>query len=303
MYDVIIVGAGPAGLTSAIYAGRSRLKTMVLEKSIVGGQLMLTENIENFPGFVGGISSQDLIDKMHKQAEDFGAEFKNEEVKKITLESDFKQIHTSSNKYQTKSIIIATGAHYKRLGVPGEDRLIGRGVSYCATCDGPLFKDKVVAVIGGGNTAATEALFLAKFAKIAYLVHRRDKLRATKILEEYMVKTKKIKFILKTVVTEILGKDRLQQLKLKEVNSGKEELLNCDGMFVFVGLEPNTKFLAGLVNLDSKGYIITDEQLQTSVNGIFTAGDCRLKTLRQVVTACADGAIAAFSAESFLSKL
>jgi len=303
MYDVIIVGAGPAGLTAAIYSGRSRLKTLVLEKSIIGGQLMLTENIENFPGFSGGISSQELIEKMHKQAEDFGAEFKNEEVKKITLESDFKQIHTSSNRYQTKSIIIATGAHYKRLGVPGEDRLIGRGVSYCATCDGPLFKDKVVAVIGGGNTAATEALFLAKFAKTVYLIHRRDKLRAAKILEEYMIKSNKVEFILGSVVTEIIGKDRLGAIKLKEVNSGKEELLNCDGMFVFVGLEPNTKFLAGLVNLDSKGYIITDEQLQTSVNGIFTAGDCRLKTLRQVVTACADGAIAAFSAEIFLTKL
>ncbi|MFH1202039.1 MAG: thioredoxin-disulfide reductase [Candidatus Omnitrophota bacterium] len=307
MYDVVIIGAGPAGLTAAIYAGRSRLATLVIEKTAVGGQLMLTHTIENFPGFPGGISSNELVRQMHKQAEDFGAKFVFDEAGKIDIDlkeksgASIKTIHGQADKYQARSVIVATGAHYKKLGIPQEDRFTGRGVSYCATCDGPLFKDKTVAVIGGGNTAAVEAIFLAKFAKKVYLIHRRDKLRATKILEEEMAKTQKIEFILNAVAIEIVGKDRVEAVKLKDVNREKTDLLECDGVFIFVGLQPQTEFLNGILKLDDQGHIIIDERMETSVTGIFAAGDCCAKQLRQVVTACSDGAQAAYSAEAFLS--
>lgn len=300
MYDLIIIGAGPAGLTACLYAGRSRLKTLLLEKMVVGGRILLTETIENFPGFPGGISTQELIQRMQEQVKSLGIEIKSEEVSELDCQS--KSVKTDEKTYPAKTIIIATGAVPRKLGVPGEDRLTGRGVSYCATCDGPLFKDKNVVVVGGGNAVAEEALYLSRFAKTVNIVHRRNDLRACAILQEELKKNKKINFILSNVVTELMGSTKMESLKIKDVNTGQEQIINCDGVFIYIGYDPDTGLVKNKLKLDGAGFIITDEAMATSQDGIFACGDCRKKSLYQVITACGDGAIAAESAYKYISK-
>lgn len=300
MYDLIIIGAGPAGLTAALYAGRSRLKTLVLERMAPGGRILLTETIDNFPGFSGGITSYDLISRMKQQVDELDVKIELEDV--LEIDTKLKKIKTSTNTYSAHTIIIATGARPKRLGCPGEEKFTGRGVSYCATCDAPLYKEKNVAVVGGGNTVAEEAFYLTRFAKSVTIVHRRNELRASAILQERLRENKKIKFILGHVVKEINGTNRVESIKVKDINTSREYTVDCDGVFVYIGYEPDTGFLGNKIKLDDSGFIITDETMAASHEGIFAAGDCRKKSLFQVVTACADGAIAADSAYKLIAS-
>ncbi len=302
-YDVIIIGGGPAGLTAAIYTSRARLKTLVIESYSVPGQAIITDSIENFPGFPEGINGFELVEKFKKQAEKFGAELIVKNVEKIEQLKDGWRIKAEDKTYTTLSIIIATGARPRKLDVPGEDKFTGKGVSYCATCDGALYKDKDVMVVGGGDTAIDEALFLTRFAKKVTLIHRRDRLRATKILQERVLANKKMEFVWESNVIEILGKDKVGGVKIKNTNTKKDTDLSCDGVFVFVGYEPNTALAKGLLKLDKRSYILADEDMNTSKKGIFSCGDCRKKLLRQVVTACGDGATAAFNAQQYVEKL
>ena len=300
MYDLIIIGGGPAGLTAALFAGRSRLRTLILEKMGVGGRILLTDTIENFPGFVGEASTEELIKRMEEQVKNLSIEIKLEEV--INIDCKQKSIKTNAGTYAADSIIIATGARQRKLGVSGEDRLIGRGVSYCATCDAPFYKEKNVVVVGGGNAVAEEALYLTRFAKQVTIVHRRDELRASAILQERLKVNKKINFVLSNVVTEIIGSNKVESIKVKDVNTSQEKNIPCDGVFIFIGYEPETGFLKNKLKLDDAGFIISDENMATSQEGIFAAGDCRKKSLYQVVTACGDAAIAADSAYKYISE-
>jgi len=306
-YDVIIIGGGPSGLTAGIYTSRARLKTLLIESFSIPPQAVLTDLIENYPGFVDGISGFELMDKFKTQAERFGLEFIASQVTGIKEYKDNSlsgwRIDTEDKTYTALSVIIASGARPKKLAVPGEDRLTGKGVSYCATCDGPIFKDKIVSVIGGGDSAIEEALFLTKFVNKVMVIHRRSALRAAKILEERASINKKISFIWDSVVSEILGDTKVKAIKIKNVKTEKESELNCDGVFIFVGYAPNTDFVKGLLELDENGYIITDEDTDTLKPGIFACGDCRKKLLRQVVTACGDGATAAFMCRRYIEEL
>ncbi len=294
MYDLIIIGGGPAGLTAALYAGRSRLRTLVLEKMSVGGRILLTDSIENFPGFIDNTSTEGLIKRMEGQVKNVGVEIRLEEV--LDIDCKQKSIKTSRETYAADAIIIATGARPRKLGVAGEDRLIGRGVSYCATCDAPFFKEKNVVVVGGGNAVAEEALYLTRFAKQVTIIHRRNELRASAILQERLKKNEKINFQLNSVATEITGSHKVESIRVKDVVSSQEKAIACDGVFVFVGYEPETLFLQNKLKLDDAGFIITDEFMAASQDGIFAAGDCRKKSLYQVITACGDAATAADSA-------
>jgi thioredoxin reductase (NADPH) len=300
MYDLIIIGAGPAGLTAALYAGRSRLKTLMLEKMVPGGRILMSETIENFPGFVGDISTQELMKRMEEQVRGLDIKIESEEV--LELDPKLKSVRTSLETHSASAIIIASGARPRKLNVPGEERLTGRGVSYCATCDGPLYKDKNVVVVGGGNAVAEEALYLARFAKSVNIVHRRDDLRASAILQERLKADKKINFFLSRVVTEILGSNRVESVKIKEAGTGKESVLACEGVFIYIGYEPETDFLKNKLKLDEASFIITGEDMATSEEGVFACGDCRKKSLYQVVTACADGAVAANSAYKYIAS-
>lgn len=306
MYDLIIIGAGPAGLTAALYAGRYRLNTLVLEKIAAGGQIVFSSTIENFPGFPGGIATEELIERFKKQIEDLGIRIETGEVLSISTDNKNKigafDIKTSDKSYETKSVIIATGASPKQLGVKGEDRFIGRGVSYCATCDGPLFKNKAVAVIGGGDRAVEEAIFLSSYAKTVYLIHRRAELRASKILLENAKLNPKIKFILESIVEEIQGQDRLEKVLIKNVKTNEQREISCQGVFIFVGIKPNAAFLKNLLEMDEEGFIITNQKMEASGVGIFACGDCRKKSLYQVITACAEGAVAADSVYKYLVR-
>ena len=299
-YDIAIIGAGPAGLSAAIYAARGGLHTVVFERGLVGGQIVLTADVENYPGFEENLSGFDIIDKMKKQADKFKAEFKDEEVISITFDEYDKIIKTYQQEYKFKTIIIATGANPKKLEVPGEERLTGRGVSYCATCDGALYRDKIVAVVGGGDSAVEEAIFLTKFAKKVYLIHRRDQLRAVKIVQERAFKNEKIEFILDSVVREVKGKDFVENLILYNKKKKKTSTLKVDGVFIYAGIIPNNQLIASKVKLDEQGFIITDETMHTDFPGVYAAGDIVHKVLRQVVTAASDGATAAFSAEKWI---
>jgi thioredoxin reductase (NADPH) len=320
MYDIVIIGGGPAGLTAAIYASRARLKTLLIESFTIPGQAVLTSDIENYPGFPEGVNGFELMEKFKKQAAKFGAEFKVADVKnvgchcegaKLPKQSQTKGLlrrlwrlaMTDEESVTALSVIIAAGSSPKKLGVPGEERLRGRGVSYCAVCDAALFKGKNVAVIGGGDTAAEEAIFLTKFAASVTLIHRRERLRATKILEERTLANGKIGFIWNSVVTEILGDAKVAGLKIKDLKTGAASDLSCDGAFIFVGYAPNTDFLKGVVKLDKNGYIIADDDMKTSKVGIFVCGDVRGKALRQIVTAAGDGATAAYSARMYVEEL
>jgi len=304
MYDLIIIGAGPAGLTAALYAGRYRVNTLILEKMCAGGQIILSSSIENFPGFPGGISTQELVDRLKMQVDELGVNIEIEDVLEVLpsfkLRTPIYNVKTSDKSYETKSLIIASGAQSKRLGIEGEDRLISRGVSYCATCDGPLFRDKDIVVVGGGDKAIEEAIFLTSFAKRVTVIHRRQELRASKILEEKAKQNIKINFILDSIVEEILGQDKVEAVKIENVKTNSLSQLVCEGVFIFVGIKPNTELLKNLLEVDEQNFIITDQDLRTSCDGIFACGDCRKKSLYQVINACGEGAVAANSAHKYL---
>lgn len=302
IYDVIILGAGPAGLTAAIYASRELMKTAVIDKGVAGGQIAWAGTIENYPGFES-ISGQQLTSSMASQAKKFGAQIVElNEVKSIELDGKIKKVKTAKTEFLAKSIIIATGAREKKLGVKGENELKGKGVSYCATCDAPFFKDKGVLVIGGGNSAITEAIHLAKFAKSVTIIHRREQLKAEKSRQEAAKSNPKIKFLLNKTVEEIFGTNKVEGVKLKDAKTGKTSELKCDGIFIYVGTLPNTELFAGKLALDKNNQIIIDEDCKTSIAGVFAAGDVTNSKIKQVATAVGSGAIAAISASSYLSE-
>jgi len=301
-YDVAIIGGGPAGLSAAIYSARGGLKTVVFEKALVGGQIVVTADVENYPGFENNVTGFDIADKMQKQAEKFDAEFRTEEVKAIGTEGLCKVVETNKSLYKVKSVILATGAHPRKLAVPGEEKFTGRGVSYCATCDGALYRDKIVAVVGGGDSAVEEAIFLTKFAKKVYVIHRRDELRAVKIVQERAFKNKKIEFIWDSVVQAIEGGEFVEKLILFNKKTEKIKELKVNGMFIYVGIIPNSGLLESRVTFDDQGFIKTDGTMHTEIPGVYAAGDVTHKVLRQVVTASSDGATAAFSAEKWIEE-
>ena len=301
MHDLIIIGAGPAGLSAALYAGRFRLDTLMFEKMAPGGQIILSGWIENYPGFPGGIDTQGLIEKFRKQAEEAGIGIISEDALQITpLKNDAYSVKTDKKTYETRSVIVASGAKSKSLGIQGEDKLLGKGVSYCATCDGPFFKGKDIVVIGGGDRAIEEASFLAGYARRVTVVHRRQQLRASRILQEKVNADPKVSFVLDSAIEEIGGQGRVEFVKVKNIKTGQASELACQGVFIFVGIRPNTEFVKNLLNTDEAGFIITEQNLATSAAGIFACGDCRKKTLYQVVNACGEGAVAADSAYKYL---
>ncbi|MCD6093833.1 MAG: thioredoxin-disulfide reductase [Candidatus Omnitrophica bacterium] len=306
LYDVIIIGGGPAGLTAGIYTSRARLRTLLVEDFTLSPQVTTTFQIENYPGFPEGIGGLDLIERFKKQAKEFGVEFKQARVKNVerglTSIKEIK-IETESEVYNSLSLIIASGARPKELGVKGEKEFRGKGVSYCATCDGPFFRDREVVVIGGGDSAVKEALYLTRFVRKVTLLHRRDKLRATKILQERLFSEQKIDVRWDSVAEEILGREKVEGVRIINLKTKEKSVLSCDGVFIFAGLLPNTDFARGVVELDEKGYVVVDSRMRTSVEGIFACGDCRSTILRQVITACGDGAFAAFSAQEYVEQL
>lgn len=301
-YDIAIIGAGPAGLSAAVYAARGGLKTVVFERAIIGGQITVTEEVENYPGFAQSVNGFEIADKFREHALKFGAVIKEEEVKAIGLEGLCKLIETDKITYRAKSVLIATGAHPRKLAVPGEEKYTGRGVSYCATCDGAFYKDKVVAVVGGGDSAVEEAMFLTKFAKKVYIIHRRDELRAVKIVTDRALKNPKIEIIWDSVVQGIDGGDFVEKAIIYNRKTKKVSEINIDGIFIYIGIIPNNELIESRVDCDDAGFVLTDENMHTNIPGIFAAGDIIHKVLRQVVTATSDGAIAAFSAEKWVEE-
>jgi thioredoxin reductase (NADPH) len=301
IYQVIIIGGGPAGLTAGLYCARSRLNTLLIEKGIVGGQITNAERVENYPGFPRGISGIELGRLIHEQATSYGLEILLTEVTGAVPGPRNNLVSTDEGDFTSESIIIASGSQYRKLGVPGEDKFVGKGVSYCATCDGPLFRDKTVAVVGGGDAAITEALYLSKFASSVKVIHRRSQLRAGKIVQERAMAEPKLEFVWDAVVTQIEGDGLTRQVGLKNTKDGKISVLEVAGIFVAIGSEPNSAQWQGLLPLDEAGCIITNEVMETKAPGIFAAGDVRHNSARQAVTAAGDGATAAMSAERFLS--
>ena len=285
-FDVIIIGGGPGGYCAALYAARANLTTMVIEKFAPGGQMATTEIVENYPGFVEGINGFELGMQMKKGAERFGVKTKLAEVKSVELDKNPKLIHTSKDTFQAKTIILALGAYPRELGLPNERNLRGRGVSYCATCDGMFYKDKTVVIVGGGNTAVADAIFLAKICKKVYLVHRRDELRASKTYMESLEKTENIEFIWSSEVVEILADEFVTGVKVKNRKDDSIRMVSCDGIFVAIGNVPNTELIKGQVELDEVGYVPADETTRTSIPGVFAVGDMRSKPLRQIVFLC-----------------
>ncbi len=302
-YDLVIIGGGPAGLTAGLYAARARLNVILIEKIVPGGQVVISDLIENYPGFPEGISGPDLVQRMTDQVKRFDLNIENNEVIAIDLSNPVKKITLNDRTITTHTVIIATGASPKKLGVPGEDTFFGKGISSCATCDGPFFKDSVVAAVGGGDTAVQESLFLTKFVKKLYLIHRRDRLRAEAILQERALASDKIEFIWNSVLTGINGLSHVENISVQNVKTGDITELSVDGCFIWVGILPNTQFLKDAVKLDEQGFIIADLNMETSVPGVFTAGDVRNTTLRQISTAVGDAAIAAFSAEQYIENV
>lgn len=304
VYDVIIIGGGPAGLTAGLYTSRARLKSLLIEKGFAGGLVTTIDWVENYPGFDEGISGVELSQRMERQAKKFGLETVQGSVKEIYVHDEIKRIVLEEgNVYEAKAVILATGANPGLLKVKGEEKYRGRGVSYCATCDGAFFRGKKIAVVGGGNSAVQEALFLTKLAEVVYIVHRRDQLRATKIIQEKAFANPNIKFIWNSLVEKIDGEDTVNSLVLKNVKTGEVSRLEVEGVFIYVGYNPSTGFLKGIVKLDEDNYILTDEDMSTSVPGIFAAGDVRAKPLKQITTAVGDGATAAVSAEKYISQM
>ncbi|MCS7150636.1 MAG: thioredoxin-disulfide reductase [Caldimicrobium sp.] len=302
-FDLIIVGAGPAGLTAYLYARRALLKTLLIEKGPVGGQVIYTDLIENYPGFPDGISGYELIELMNKQAEKLGLNLVQGEVVSLH-EGNMGKVVTLSNgdTYKAKAVILALGAKPRKLGIPGERELTGKGVSYCAICDGPFFRGEEVVVVGGGDTALQEALYLAGFVKRVYLVHRRETFRASPILQERVKGNPKIEFKLNRVPKEIVGKQRVEKVILENLLTGDKEELPLAGVFIFIGYEPETSWLRGVLDLDEQGFIITDKEMRTSVPGVFACGDCVSKRFRQIINACGEGAVAALNAHEYIKE-
>jgi thioredoxin reductase (NADPH) len=302
-YDLVIIGGGPAGLTAGLYAARARLNVILLEKVVPGGQVVTTDWIENYPGFPEGIGGPDLVQKMTAQVQKFDLKIETNAVVSMDLSEPIKKITLSDREITTHAIIIASGASPKKLGVPGEDTFYGKGVSSCATCDGPFFKDSVVAAVGGGDTAVQESLFLTKFAKKVYLIHRRDQLRAEAILQERALANEKIEFLWDSVLTGIQGLTDVEKISVQNLKTGDTKEIAVEGCFIWVGILPNAEFLPEVVALDQYGFIIVDVNMQTSVAGVYAAGDVRSTPLRQIATAVGDAAIAAFSAEHYLQNV
>lgn len=301
-YDIIIIGSGPAGLTASIYAGRAMVKTLVLAGRLSGGQLMLTSGVENYPGFSTGIQGPDLMQEMRKQAERFGAEILDEDVESVDFKHRPFKVNAGGTSYAANSVIIATGSSAKWLGVPSEDKLRGRGLSSCATCDGYFFRERRVVVVGGGDTAMEEALFLTKYATEIVVIHRRDKLRASKIMQHRAMAHEKIRFVWNSVVDGILGQDKVEGVKVRNVKTGDASIIPSDGVFVAIGYQPNTKTFEGQVELDEKGYIVAHDGTRTSVSGVFVAGDVHDYKYRQAVTAAGEGCKAAMDALAYLDE-
>jgi len=301
--EVVIIGSGPAGLSAAIYAGRSLLAPLVITGSALGGQAASTGEIENYPGFPNGSSGAELTQLMQQQAEHFGARFQMDEVTEVSLREHPFVVKTYGATYQAKALIVATGVSPRLLGVPGEAELKGRGVSYCATCDGFFYKDRMVVVVGGGDAAVDEAMFLTRFASKVYVVHRRSRLRAQKVLQERAFANDKLEFVWDSVITQVVGTDTVTGVGVRNVKTGEEAVLKVDGMFTYIGNVPNTKLLDGKLELDPQGYIVTDRSMHTSVAGVFAAGDVQEHVLKQVATAVGTGAIAAMEADKFISEL
>lgn len=308
IYDVVIIGAGPAGLAAGLYASRARLKTLILEKEKAGGQIVTTDEVANYPGSVENASGPSLIARMVDQVDEFGAEKKLDTIKEIELEGETKVLKGEKGEYKAKTVIIATGANPRPIGCPGEKELTGRGVSYCATCDAAFFEDMEVFVVGGGDTAVEEAMYLTKFARKVTVIHRRDELRAAKSIQEKAFNNEKMNFMWDSVVEEIKGDGIVESMVVKNVKTGETTEIHADeedgtfGIFVFVGFIPATKLFEGTITMEG-GYIKTDADMKTNIPGVFAAGDCRVKSLRQVVTATADGAIAAVQAGKHIDVL
>ncbi len=300
-YEVIIIGGGPAGLTAGIYTARARLHSLLIEKGLIGGQIVNAERLDNFPGFPEGISGPELGELMLKQATKYGLETTIAEVTGLKLREKQRVVETTEGSFTARAVIIAGGCRRQKLGIPGEEEFTGKGVSYCATCDGAFFRELEVAVVGGGNAAITEARHLAKFAAKVTVIHRRHQLRATPILQEKVFSEPKIDFRWNTVVEKIEGKDLVKRIKLRQVKTGEESTLDISGVFVAIGFNPNTEYLKGVLPLDKAGFIITNSEMETEVAGVFTAGDIRQNSPRQAIIAAGDGATAAIQATKFLT--
>lgn len=302
IYDVIVIGGGPGGYTAALYCARAGLHTVVLEKMMPGGQMALTEQIDNYPGFDQGVDGFSLGQQMKNGAERFGAETRMADVLSVRLEGEIKEVETAGGIVSGRVVILATGAATKELGLPGEKELVGRGVSYCATCDGMFFRGKTVVVVGGGNSAAADALVLSRVCEKVILVHRRDTLRATKVYHKPLMEAENVAFRWNSTVTELLQEGRLTGVKVKDTITGEEAVVPCDGLFVSIGRVPASELVKGILELDEAGYVKADESTRTSIPGVFAVGDVRTKFLRQIITAAADGAVASHYADEYLAS-
>lgn len=302
LYDIIIIGGGPSGYTAAMYAARAGLDTLLIEKMSPGGQMALTGDIDNYPGFDEGIDGFTLGMKMQNGAERFGAKTEYAEVLELNLEEKIKVVKTDSEDFYAKTVLISTGANPRRLGIEGEDQILGKGVHYCAHCDGRFYKGMTVAVVGGGNSAVSDVLTLSRLAGKVYLIHRRDSLRATKIYTDALMKAENVEILWNTKVTDLIADDRLSAIRIADIGDKSERKVDVNALFVSIGRSPATDFLKGKVDIDEQGYIVADESTRTNIDGVYAAGDVRTKPLRQVVTATADGAVAVFMAEEYISR-
>ena len=303
-HELIIIGGGPAGLTAGIYTSRARIPTLIIERMGCGGQAAITDNIENYPGFAEGINGFELSSRMESQARAFGTTIVNDDISGLEKGEDNGWIVRAADKqYESRAVIIAAGARYRALGVPGEEEFTGRGVSYCATCDGAFYRGREVVVVGGGDSAIQEALFLTRFASRVTIIHRRDMLRASAILQERIKENKKISLLLNSVVTGVSGTEKVSGVTIRNTVTGEQGTYPADGVFVFIGWLPNTGFTSSLIEKDAQGYIVTDDRMATNIEGIFACGDVRRKLLRQVVTAAGDGATAAIAVQEYLENL
>ena len=300
-YDIIIVGAGPAGLAAGLYAARARRTTLLFERKVTGGQIALTNDVENYPGF-DTINGFDLADAMHKQAEKYGMQTAYADVTAIDQDGDMHIVRTAEGDYRARAVIVTGGADYNKLGVPGEERLTGSGVSYCATCDGAFFRDQTVAVIGGGDAAMDEGLFVTRFVSKAIVIHRRDALRASAIMQERAFANPKMEFVWNTAVEEILGEDHVTGVRVRDLVTNETRTIDLGAVFIFIGLTPNTGYLRGKVKLDAGGHVFVNEWMETEVPGLFAAGDIRANSARQVVSAAGDGATAAIRADHYITE-
>ena len=303
VYDMIIVGGGPGGYTAALYGARAGLDTLILEKLSAGGQMALTDQIDNYPGFEDGIDGFSLGEKMLRGAERFGAQTKMAEVRAVRLSGAVKEIETAVGTLYGRTVILATGATPRALGVAGGKELIGKGISYCASCDGMFYRGKTVVIVGGGNTAAADAILLSRICEKVFVVHRRDTLRATKIYHEPLMKAENISFCWNSTVSELLHEDKLTGVKVRNIHTGEETEIPCDGLFVCIGREPASELVKGQLELDGAGYIVAAESTRTSLPGVYAVGDVRTKAFRQVVTAVGDGATAAYYADEYLTQI